>query len=55
MPKTDFLVNLVPSIGLFRRPFTRGDPGFIERGFVCIKVWWVRFAADFISIFLNIP
>ena len=29
------------------------DPGFLERGFVCIKVWGIRFA-DFISFFLNI-
>ena len=29
-------------------------PGFLERGFVCIKVWEVRFA-DFISFFRNIP
>ena len=30
------------------------DPGFLERGFVCIKVRGVHFA-DFISLFLNIP
>ena len=30
------------------------DPGFLERGFICIKRWGVRFA-DFTSFFLNIP
>ena len=30
------------------------DPGFLERGFLCIKVLGVRFA-DFISFFLKIP
>ena len=30
------------------------DLGFLERGFVRIKVWGVRFAG-FISFFLNIP
>ena len=30
------------------------DPGFLEGGFICIKVWGVRFA-DFVSFFLNIP
>ena len=33
------------------------DPGFLERGFICIKVcggWWFRFA-DFISFFLKNP
>ena len=30
------------------------DPGFLERGFVCIKVWGIHFA-DFISFVLNIP
>ena len=29
-------------------------PGFQERGFICIKVWGVRFA-NFISNFLNVP
>ena len=28
--------------------------GFLERGFICIKVWGVHFA-DFISFFINIP
>ena len=38
-----------------RQPAIVGaDPGFLERGFICIKVWGVRFA-DFISFFLNIP
>ena len=32
---------------------TGADPGFLERGFICIKVW-VRFG-DFISFFLNVP
>ena len=27
------------------------DPGFLERGFACIKVWGVRIA-DLISFFL---
>ena len=31
----------------------RSDPGFLERGFIHIKKWGVRFA-DFISFFLNI-
>ena len=30
------------------------DPGFLERGFICIKVLGVHFA-DFMSFFLNIP
>ena len=30
------------------------DPGFLERGFVCINVLGANFA-DFISLFLNIP
>ena len=30
------------------------DQGFLERGFICIKVWGIRFA-DFISFFLNVP
>ena len=29
-------------------------PGFLERRFICIKIWGFRFA-DFISFFLNIP
>ena len=33
---------------------TGADPGFLERGFICIKIWGVRFA-DFISFFFNIP
>ena len=33
---------------------TGADPGFLERGFICINVWGVRFA-DLISFFLNIP
>ena len=32
----------------------RADQGFLERGFMCIKVLGVRFA-DFISFFLIIP
>ena len=32
--------------------YTGADPGFLERGFICIKVWRVRFA-DFISFLLN--
>ena len=32
---------------------TEADPEFLERGFICIKVWGVRFG-DFISFFLNI-
>ena len=32
---------------------SRVDPGFLERVFICIKVWGVRFA-DFISFLLNI-
>ena len=30
------------------------NPGFLERGFICINVWAVRFA-EFISFFLNSP
>ena len=30
------------------------DPGFLGRGFICIKVWGFHFA-DSISFFLNIP
>ena len=30
------------------------DPGFLERGFIYIKVWGVRFVY-FISFCLNIP
>ena len=33
---------------------TGADPGFLEMGFICIKVWGACFA-DFISFFLNIP
>ena len=29
------------------------DPGFLERGFICMKGWGSF--ADFISFFLNIP
>ena len=32
---------------------TGADPRFLERGFICIKVWGVRFA-DFISFFFKI-
>ena len=42
---------------IFRCIILQADPGFLERGFVCIKVWGgggVCFA-DFISVFLNIP
>ena len=35
-------------------PCPGADPGFLERGFICIKVLGVRFA-DFISFFFNIP
>ena len=35
-------------------PFKGADPGFLERGFICIKGVGLRFA-DFISFFLNIP
>ena len=38
--------------------FSGDDPGFLERGFICIKVYMgaggARFA-DSISFFLNIP
>ena len=30
------------------------DQGFLEKGFICIKVWGFPYA-DFISFFLNIP
>ena len=30
------------------------DPGFLGRGFICLKVWGFA-SADFISFFLNIP
>ena len=33
--------------------FTGEDQGFLEKGFICISLWGVRFA-DFISFFLNI-
>ena len=33
--------------------FAGEDPGFLERGFICIKGWGVSFA-DFISFFLTI-
>ena len=29
------------------------DPGFLEKGFICTKVWGSLY--DFISFFLNIP
>ena len=32
----------------------RAEPGFLERGFICIKVWGVGFAG-FISFFINVP
>ena len=36
-------------------PLTPGaDPGFLERGFICIKVWGFRFAFT-ISFCFNIP
>ena len=35
-----------------RTEFAGADPGFLERGFVCIKVWGVCFA-DFFLIFLS--
>ena len=35
-------------------PAAGADPGFLERGFICIMVWEGRFA-DFISFYLNIP
>ena len=33
---------------------TGEDPGFLERGFICIKVWGLRFP-DFILFLLIIP
>ena len=49
---TDFLFR---GVSVDRRlwMFARADPGSLERGLICIKVWVVRFA-DFISFFLNI-
>ena len=32
---------------------TGADPGFLERGFICIKGWGLT--ADFVTVFLNIP
>ena len=34
--------------------YAGADPGFLERGFICIEMWGVGFV-DFISFFLNIP
>ena len=40
---------------VFHRHNSGVDPGFLEKGFICIKGWGgVRFA-NFISFFLNIP
>ena len=36
------------------KPFSRPDPGFLERGFISKKVVGIRFD-DFISFFLSIP
>ena len=49
-----FCSMLVSVLLMFYLLATGADPGFLESGFVCIKVWGVRFA-DFISFFLNIP
>ena len=34
--------------------FSGADPGFLERGIICIKLWG-SVNANFISFFLNIP
>ena len=53
--KVSHIVCMVVSIAIIARsPASGVDPGFLERGFICIKVWGVRFA-DFVSSFLNIP
>ena len=46
VPEHEILVLIILSTG--------ADQGFLERGFISIKVWVVRFA-DFITFFLNIP
>ena len=46
---------------LHARKFSGADPGFLERGFICLKLWGGGGGggggcfADFISFFLNIP
>ena len=37
----------------YQEVWAGADPGFLERGFICTKGWWTRFA-NFISFFINI-
>ena len=46
--------GLVVQAGIERSGYAGADPGFLERGFLCIKVLGVPFAY-FILFFLNIP